>query len=103
MLAPGLQLGQYRIIASLGKGGMGEIYRAKDLRLEREVAIKVIADRFLQDGEAQARFEREAKAVAALSHPNIVDIYELCEEEGLRFAVLELLKGETLRRRLAVL
>ncbi len=75
-LTAGARLGPYEILATLGVGGMGEVYRARDLRLEREVAIKVLPEHLAADPEALARFEREAKAVAALSHPNILAIHD---------------------------
>ncbi len=96
----GRQLGHYRILALLGAGGMGEVYRARDTRLDREVAVKVLPAHLAQDPEALLRFEREAKAVAALSHPNILAIHDFGTDQGVRFAVMELLEGETLRGRL---
>ncbi len=96
----GRQLGPYRILALLGAGGMGEVYRARDTRLDREVAVKVLPAHLAQDPEALLRFEREAKAVAALSHPNILAIHDFGTDLGVRFAVMELLEGETLRGRL---
>src|SRR5437867_9840267 len=101
MLAAGTQLGPYHILAPLGAGGMGEVYRARDSRLDREVAIKVLPEHLANDPEALARFEREAKAVAALSHPNILTIYDVGTEQGVSYAVMELLAGETLRSRLS--
>lgn len=101
MLASGMQLGPYEILGPLGAGGMGEVYRAKDSRLERDVAIKVLPSQFAQDVARLARFEREAKSVAALSHPNILAIHDYGTEQGLTFAVMELLEGETLRGRIA--
>jgi eukaryotic-like serine/threonine-protein kinase len=95
------QLGPYKILSQLGKGGMGEVYRARDLRLGREVAIKVLPDRLSGDASALARFEREAKVLAALSHPNILTIFDVGAENGVSFVVTELLAGETLRRRIA--
>ncbi len=74
-LAPGTKLGPYQIVAPLGAGGMGEVYRARDARLDRDVAIKILPELFAQDPERLARFEREAKALAALNHPNIAAIY----------------------------
>jgi len=100
VLAPGTELGRYRLTALLGVGGMGEVYRARDLRLDRDVAVKVLPERFAEDPERLARFEREAKAVAALAHPNILSIYDYASSEGRAFTVTELLEGETLRRRL---
>jgi hypothetical protein len=100
-LSPGTRLGSYEIVAALGSGGMGEVYRARDVRLGRDVAVKVLASRLAGNPEAQARFEREAKAVAALSHPNIVALFDYGESDGTLFTVSELLQGETLRARLA--
>jgi eukaryotic-like serine/threonine-protein kinase len=97
----GGKLGPYRLVALLGQGGMGEIYRAQDMRLDREVAVKVLPAHLAEDAEALARFKREAKAVAALSHPNILAIHDVGSERGFQFAVMELLEGETLRSHLA--
>jgi serine/threonine protein kinase len=94
------QLGPYEVVAPLGAGGMGEVYRARDTRLGREVAIKVLPEHLAKNAEALARFEREAKAIAALSHPNLLAIHDVGSEQDVRFAVMELLKGETLRARL---
>jgi serine/threonine protein kinase len=99
-LAAGSRLGPYEIVAPLGAGGMGEVYRARDTKLDREVAIKVLPEKLAQDAAALARFEREAKAVAALSHPNILGIYDLGRDDGVTYAAMELLRGETLRQRL---
>jgi Tol biopolymer transport system component len=96
----GTRLGSYEITAKLGEGGMGEVYRARDARLERDVAVKVLPAHLAADVEALARFEREAKAVAALSHPNILAIFDFGREGATAFAVTELLEGETLRARL---
>jgi eukaryotic-like serine/threonine-protein kinase len=92
----GQQLGSYEITALLGKGGMGEVYRAHDSKLGREVAIKVLPDIFASDGDRLARFEREAHLLASLNHSNIAAIYDLAESNGTRFLVLELVLGETL-------
>ena len=100
-LSPGDTLGHYALIAPIGAGGMGEVYRARDLRLERDVAIKVLPARVADDRDARTRFEREAKAVAALNHPNILAIHDFGDHEGIVFAVTELLEGETLRARLS--
>src|SRR5213594_3915663 len=100
-LAAGLRLGPYEILAPLGAGGMGEVYQARDTRLDREVAIKVLPEHLAKDPQALARFEREAKAVAALSHPNILALYDVGAHQGVSYAVTELLEGETLRARLA--
>ena len=99
-LAAGTRLGPYEILTPLGAGGMGEVYRARDTRLGREVAVKVLPERLAGDPRALSRFEREAKAVAALSHPNILAIHDFGDERGLRYAVTELLEGQTLRERL---
>jgi serine/threonine protein kinase/tetratricopeptide (TPR) repeat protein len=100
VLAASSRLGPYEIVAPLGAGGMGEVYRARDTRLEREVAIKVLPEAFANDPNRRARFEREAKAVAALSHPNILAIHDYGTHETVTYAVMELLEGETLRDRL---
>ncbi len=100
-LTPGTRLGSYQIIEPIGAGGMGEVYRASDPKLARQVAIKVLPAHLASDAAALARFEREARAVAALSHPNILGIYDFGAEGGVAFAVMELLEGETLRARLA--
>lgn len=94
------QLGPYEILELLGSGGMGEVYRARDGRLEREVAIKVLPERLASDPLALARFQREARAVAALSHPNIVSLYDIGTEQGTNYVVMELLEGQTLALRL---
>src|SRR5438552_18571211 len=94
------RLGPYEILALLGSGGMGEVYRARDTRLERNVAIKVLPERFAHDPVALARFQREAKAVAALSHPNIVSLYVLGNEQARTFVLIELLDGQTLGKHL---
>jgi eukaryotic-like serine/threonine-protein kinase len=99
-IAPGRRLGPYEIVAPLGAGGMGEVWRARDLRLGREVAVKVLPPEHGLHPGRRARFEREARAVAALSHPNIVALYDLGQSEGLAYAVTELLEGRTLRQRL---
>src|SRR5581483_11615215 len=100
-LAPGSRLGSYEILSPLGAGGMGEVYRARDTRLDREVAIKVLAAERIGDRAARHRFEREAKAVAILSHPNILAIHEFGTAGDVVFAVTELLEGETLADRIA--
>ena len=100
-VSAGTRLGPYEILAPLGAGGMGEVYRARDTRLGREVAVKVLPAHRSQDPDALARLEREAQAVAALSHPNILAIHDLGTDQGVFFVVTELLEGETLRNRLA--
>ncbi len=99
-LAAGTRLGSYEILGPLGAGGMGEVYRARDAKLEREVAIKVLPQHLTSDADALARFEREAKAVASLSHPNILAIHDFGKQNGVTYAVTELLEGETLRGKL---
>jgi len=96
-LAPGVRLGPYEILAPLGHGGMGEVYRACDVRLGRDVAIKVLPAALATNADARARFEREAKAIARLSHPNILSIFDFGTQNGVAYAVTELLKGATLR------
>ena len=92
-LSPGARLGPYEVVASLGAGGMGEVYRARDTRLGREVAIKVLPEEVAGDPRALARFEIEGKALAALSHPNILALFDVGESGGVRYAVTELLEG----------
>src|SRR6187551_179687 len=99
-LPTGARLGTYEILDKLGAGGMGEVYRARDSRLNRDVAIKVLPDALSRDPAALARFEREAQAVAALSHPNILAIHDFATQVGTTYAVTELLEGETLRVRM---
>jgi eukaryotic-like serine/threonine-protein kinase len=100
-LSPGIRLGAYEIVSSLGAGGMGEVYRARDTRLGRDVAIKVLPEMLATDPDALARFEREMQTLAALSHPHIVAIYDVGREGRTAFAVTELLHGETLADTLA--
>jgi serine/threonine protein kinase len=95
-LEPGTRLGLYEIRSALGAGGMGEVYRACDTKLDREVAIKVLPEAFARDAERVARFQREAKVLASLNHPNIAAIHGFDESDGIRFLVLELVEGETL-------
>ena len=99
-LEPGARLGPYEIVSQLGQGGMGVVFRARDTRLERAVAVKVLPQGMAGDAEALQRFEREAKAVAALSHPNILAIHDFGHEDGTVYTVTELLEGQTLRQRL---
>jgi serine/threonine-protein kinase len=96
-LTPGTKLGAYEIVAPLGAGGMGEVYRSHDRRVGRDVAIKVLPHRLAADEEARSRFQREAKAIAAISHPNILALYEFEREGDIAYVVTELLEGETLR------
>src|ERR1700730_18198100 len=96
-LSPGDKLGPYEILAPIGKGGMGEVYRAKDTKLDREVAIKVLPSALARDPERLARFEREAKVLASLNHPNIAQIYGIEESSTGRALVMELVPGQTLK------
>src|ERR1700681_4622565 len=96
-LCPGEKLGPYEILAPIGAGGMGEVYRAKDTKLDREVAIKVLPAALAQDPERLARFEREAKVLASLNHPNIAQIFGIEDSGGVRALVMELVPGETLK------
>src|SRR5213594_2930187 len=97
----GTQLGSLEILALLGRGGMGEVYRARDTKLKRDVAIKILPDEFSRDADRVSRFQREAEVLASLNHPNIGTIYDLQEANGSRFLVLELVEGETLADRIA--
>src|SRR5262245_7704581 len=101
MLQSGVRLGPYEILGPLGAGGMGEVYRARDSRLNRDVAIKILPPSVADNPEALARFERESHAVAALSHPNILTIYDVGQSSGHPYSVMELLEGETLGTRIA--
>jgi serine/threonine-protein kinase len=100
-LSTGVRLGPYEIVAPLGAGGMGEVYRARDIRLDRTVAIKVLPSSLAGDAEFRERFEREARAISALSHPHICTLHDVGEHNGSSFLVLEYLEGETLAARLA--
>ncbi len=99
-LAPGARLGPYEIAAAIGAGGMGEVYRARDTRLDRTVAIKVLPEHLARDPERRQRFEREARAVASLNHPHICALYDVGQQDGIDFLVMEYLEGENLAQRL---
>jgi eukaryotic-like serine/threonine-protein kinase len=99
-LSPGTRLAQFEVVEPIGAGGMGEVYRARDSRLGRDVALKVLPDHLAGDSEMRARFEHEARAIAAISHPNIMAIHELAMVDGQPVAVVELLEGENLRSRM---
>ena len=99
-LTSGTKLGPYEIQSPIGAGGMGEVYRARDTRLNRDVAIKILPASFSADPDRLQRFAQESRAAAALNHPNILSIYDIGEERGAPYVVSELLEGETLRDRL---
>src|ERR1700685_3507563 len=99
-LASGTKLGPYEIIAPLGAGGMGEVYRARDTRLDRDVAIKVLLTNLSSDPSLKQRLEREAKAVSKLSHPHICTLHDIGHQDGIDFLVMELVEGESLEQRL---
>jgi serine/threonine protein kinase len=99
-LAPGTQLGPYEITAPLGAGGMGEVYRARDTRLERTVAVKILPAQFSSDPVRKQRFEREAKTISSLNHPHICVLYDVGHQDGMDYLVMECIEGETLARRL---
>jgi len=100
-LSEGTRLGPYELLGLLGAGGMGEVYRARDPRLGREVALKVLPEDVASDPDRLRRFEKEARAAAALNHPNILDVHDVGSYEGRPCLVTELLEGETLRERMA--
>src|SRR5262245_36203065 len=101
MPSTGSKLGPYEILSAIGAGGMGEVYRARDPRIGREVAIKVLPIQFAQDSERLRRFEQEARATGALNHPNIIAVYDIGTDNGSPYLVSEFLQGDTLRRRIA--
>src|SRR5271154_4140317 len=96
-LTAGTRLGPYEIVGPLGAGGMGEVYRARDARLDRSVAIKILPAEFSSDGERLHRFEDEARSASALNHPNIITIYELGQDGSTHYIAMELVEGKTLR------
>jgi Tol biopolymer transport system component len=100
LIAPGVRLGPYEVVAPLGAGGMGEVWRARDTTLDRDVAIKILPPVFATDPDRLARFEREAKVLASLNHPNVAGIFGLHEQDGVRFLAMELVPGEDLAKRL---
>ncbi|MFQ5671365.1 MAG: serine/threonine-protein kinase [Acidobacteriota bacterium] len=99
-LGPGKHLGPYEIVAPIGAGGMGEVYRARDIRLDRTVAVKVLPSHLSQNAEMRQRFEREARAVSSLNHPHICTLHDVGQQDGVHFLVMECLEGETLAKRL---
>src|SRR4029453_13617596 len=100
-LSAGHRFGPYEILAPIGAGGMGEVYRARDTRLDRTVAIKVLPAPLAADTEFRQRFEREARAVSSLNHPHICTLFDIGSQDGIDFLVMEYLEGETLAARLA--
>src|SRR6266487_3937851 len=99
-LAPGSRLGAYEIVSLLGSGGMGEVYRARDTRLDRAVAIKILPETLAADPQFRERFDREARAISQLTHPHICTLYDVGEQQGTAYLVMEYLEGETLADRL---
>src|SRR6266699_6726312 len=99
-LPPGTKLGPYEIVGPVGAGGMGEVYRARDTRLDRTVAVKILPAHLSQHAEARERFDREARAISSLSHPNICHLYDVGQQDGVSYLVMEYLEGETLADRL---
>jgi serine/threonine protein kinase len=100
VIQPGSKLAHYEVVTALGKGGMGEVWRARDTKLGREVAIKTLPEEFARDADRLARFEREAQLLASLNHANIASVYGFDEDNGTRFIVLELVEGDTLADRI---
>src|ERR1700758_1308634 len=99
-LSAGTKLGPYEVVGPLGAGGMGEVYRAKDTRLGREVAIKILPGGLSADAARKQRFEREAKTISGLNHPNICVLYDVGSQDGVDYLVMECVEGETLAKRL---
>src|SRR4051812_7319527 len=99
-LTPGTRLGSYEILSALGAGGMGEVYRARDSRLGRDVAIKILPAHLASNSDARRRFEREAKTISSLNHPHICALYDVGNQDGIEFLVMECVEGETLAKRL---
>ena len=99
-LQSGTTLGPYEIVSAIGAGGMGEVYKARDTRLDRTVAIKVLPEHVASDPDLKQRFEREAKTISSLNHPHIFTLYDIGNQDGIDFLVMEYLEGETLEERL---
>src|ERR1035438_235347 len=95
-LASGTKLGPYEIVSPLGAGGMGEVYRARDTRLDRSVAVKILPSHLSEDPEAKQRFDREARTISSLNHPNICTLHDVGHQDGADYLVMELLEGQTL-------
>src|SRR5215468_10989294 len=100
-LATGTRLGPYEVLSPLGAGGMGEVYRAKDTRLDRTVAVKVLPERLSSNPERRQRFDREARTISSLSHPHICSLYDVGQQDGIDYLVMEYIEGESLADRLA--
>src|SRR5512132_1511053 len=100
-VAAGSRLGPYEIVSRIGGGGMGEVFRARDTRLDRTVAIKILPAQYADNAELRARFEREARAISQINHPNICALHDVGRAEGVEYLVLEFLEGETLTDRIA--
>ena len=99
-LSTGDKLGPYEILSPLGAGGMGEVYKARDTRLDRFVAVKVLPEHIAKREDLRVRFEREARAVASLNHPNICTLFDIGSQDGISYMVMELMEGETLAARI---
>jgi serine/threonine protein kinase len=99
-ISPGTRLGPYEIVSLLGVGGMGEVFKARDTRLDRTVALKVLPAEYVADNERRLRFEREARAISSLNHPHICALYDIGNQDSVPFLVMEHLEGETLEDRL---
>jgi len=100
-LTSGTRLGPYEIVGQLGEGGMGQVYRARDTRLDRSVAIKVLSDQISHDPQFKDRFQREARVISQLEHPNICSLYDVGEDAGMFYLVMQYLEGDTLAAALA--
>jgi eukaryotic-like serine/threonine-protein kinase len=100
-LTSGTKLGPYEILSPLGAGGMGEVYRARDTRLDRSVAVKILPSHLSEDPEAKQRFDREARTISSLNHPNICTLHDVGHQDGVDYLVMEYLEGQTLADRLA--
>src|SRR5713226_5808811 len=100
-LSPGTRLGPYEVLAPIGAGGMGEVYKARDTRLDRIVAVKVLPAHLAANAEFRQRFEREAKIISSLNHPHICALYDVGQQDGIDYLIMEYLEGETLAQRLA--
>src|ERR1700720_4459018 len=99
-LTSGTKLGPYEIVSPLGAGGMGEVYKARDTRLDRTVAVKILPSHLSENPEAKQRFDREARTISSLNHPNICTLHDVGEQDGVDYLVMEYLEGETLADRL---